>query len=155
LHHKFFDLSLRDLFDLEFILKKSMPLDWNFVESYCRQEYLYKHLVLTAQLSQDLLRGDWIHSLTGRKKLPRLQKWTLKGLFFLNKNKVLWLEKNSGVGQKLGDFFILFWVYDHFLAGFTCFLNKYVLYVLPRRLWKGVFQAIFSFCNIFKRNKSC
>jgi hypothetical protein len=132
LHHKYWESALRDLVDLHFLTHQSSDWDWDWIEKYCREESLQKHLHRMANLAENLLHSAWPQCL----KPPRFRgnSWVLKikeRAFFRKKNRTLW--------EKLCDAIAIFFVYDRMFVGVSVFWNKYVRHVKFLKYFKWHF----------------
>jgi hypothetical protein len=133
LHHKFFESALRDLVDLHFLTHKSLDWDWDWIEKYCREESLQKHLHRMAHLAKTLLHSAWPQCLKPMRfeGIPCVLKI---------KEQTLFRKKNRGLWDKLCDAIAVFFVYDRFFVGFSVFWNKYVRHVKFLKFFKTGFK---------------
>jgi len=141
LHHKFFESHLRDLLDLQFILKQAPAFDWSFIEHFCRAEHLYKHLVVMGEVSRTLLNLDWIEHLPGKNALTLFQKKTKQVLYPIKVGVAFPRPGKRSLWEKICDALILFFVYDDLITAWQCFINKYVRFTVPGKYRKGIMST--------------
>ena len=131
LHHKYFESTARDFFDLFFIINREGELNWQFIYKICKDENLTNQLVIMKKTYYKLLKICWPSARTYQINI--INKLKIFLLYHLRIKLALWLPKKRSWITKIMDIIAMFLVYDSFSKSLQCFINKYLKYVNFRK----------------------
>lgn len=140
LHHKFFESSLRDLFDLNFILKSNPDLDWELIINFCKKEKLYMHFLIMKELSQLICKKTWLK--LQNENLSFVYSIIKKLMVILKYKYALWLTPKRTFFMKICDALIIFLVYDDPVFGLKSFFNKYIRFVFFKKYLRFIIKRV-------------
>jgi hypothetical protein len=140
LHHKYYECSFRDLIDLHFVLKKNPGLNWKVILDYCFKERLHGHFLVMNQLYEKIFRNSWTRDDELFFQSPFFPKVLRYPLCQIRFQISLWRPKKRGLYEKICDAVLVFFVYDAFLTGIQCFINKYIRYVVSDKYRKMIMK---------------